>query len=83
MPPDRGRRADDYQPTIWDVTTFIGSFGLFFTMFCLFVRFLPMVAAAEVKSVLPQADPHHGDERVVIDSGGSTTIDRGGSCRSR
>ena len=32
-----------------------GSFGLFFTLFCLFVRFLPMVATAEVKTVLPQA----------------------------
>jgi hypothetical protein len=33
-------------------------------MFCLFVRFLPMVATAEVKTVLPQADPHwqHGHE---------------------
>ena len=49
-----------FQPTIWDICTFIGSFGLFFTMFCLFVRFLPMVAMAEVKTVLPQADPHHG-----------------------
>ncbi|MCC6160532.1 MAG: polysulfide reductase NrfD [Deltaproteobacteria bacterium] len=48
-----------FQPTIWDIFTFIGSFGLFFTMFCLFVRFLPMVAMAEVKTVLPQADPHH------------------------
>jgi hypothetical protein len=28
-------------------------------MFCLFVRFVPMVATAEVKTVLPQADPHH------------------------
>jgi hypothetical protein len=27
-------------------------------MFCLFVRFLPMVATAEVKTVLPQAHPH-------------------------
>jgi hypothetical protein len=27
-------------------------------MFCLFVRFLPMVATSEVKTVLPQADPH-------------------------
>jgi len=34
-------------------------------MFCLFVRFFPMVATAEVKTVLPQADPHwpHGPER--------------------
>jgi hypothetical protein len=29
-------------------------------MFCLFVRFVPMVATSEVKTVLPQANPHHG-----------------------
>jgi len=48
-----------FKPTFWDISTFVGSFGLFFTMFCLFVRFMPMVAMAEVKSVLPQA---HGRE---------------------
>ena len=47
-----------FSPTMWDVACLLGSFGLFFTMFCLFVRFLPMVATAEVKTVLPQADPH-------------------------
>ena len=47
-----------FSPTMWDVMCLLGSFGLFFTMFCLFVRFLPMVATAEVKTVLPQADPH-------------------------
>ena len=54
-----------FRPTIWDVSCLVGSFGLFFTMFCLFVRFLPMVATAEVKTVLPQADPHYrrGPER--------------------
>lgn len=50
---------DYYTPTVWDWLTFIGSFGLFFTMFLLFLRFLPMIAAAEIKGVLPQADPHH------------------------
>ncbi len=56
-----------FTPTIWDVACLLGSFGLFFTMFCLFVRFLPMVATAEVKTVLPQADPHWqpGPERQV------------------
>ncbi len=55
-----------YKPTIWDLSTLAGSFGLFFTMFCLFVRFLPSVAMAEVKGVMPQADPHAGeDERVI------------------
>jgi molybdopterin-containing oxidoreductase family membrane subunit len=30
-------------------------------MFMLFLKFVPMVAVSEVKAVLPQADPHHGD----------------------
>ena len=50
---------DYYSPTIWDMLTFIGSFGLFFTFFLLFLRFLPMVALSEVKGVLPAADPHY------------------------
>jgi Alternative complex III, ActD subunit len=56
-----------FSPTIWDISCLLGSFGLFFTMFCLFVRFLPMVATAEVKGVLPQAHVHgHSDpERAV------------------
>lgn len=56
-----------YSPTIFDIGTFIGSFGLFFTLFLLFVRFLPIVAISEVKGVLPQADPHH-----YTDSGSDT-----------
>ena len=37
-----------FTPTLWDVTTLAGSFGLFFTLFCLFVRYLPIVSMAEV-----------------------------------
>jgi len=55
-----------YTPTFWDVATFIGSFGLFFTMFCLFARFLPIVAMAEVKNVLPGANPHGDGPKAVI-----------------
>ncbi|MCK6594332.1 MAG: hypothetical protein L6Q33_03960, partial [Bacteriovoracaceae bacterium] len=40
-----------YSPTWVEVATFIGSFGLFFTLFLLFVRFLPAIAVSEVKSV--------------------------------
>jgi molybdopterin-containing oxidoreductase family membrane subunit len=47
-----------YRPTLWDGLTLLGSFGLFFTMFCQFVRFLPMVAMSEVKGVTPQARAH-------------------------
>ncbi|MEC7719192.1 MAG: NrfD/PsrC family molybdoenzyme membrane anchor subunit [Planctomycetota bacterium] len=45
---------DYFDPTPVDVMMLIGSFGLFFTLFLLFCRFLPMVAMAEVKSVMPQ-----------------------------
>jgi molybdopterin-containing oxidoreductase family membrane subunit len=50
-----------YRPTWVDLGTLAGSFGLFFLLFLLFLRYAPMVAIAEVKSVMPQADPHHGD----------------------
>jgi len=47
-----------FSPTIHDVLLFLGSFGLFLTLFLLFLRFGPMVAIAEVKGIMPQADPH-------------------------
>jgi molybdopterin-containing oxidoreductase family membrane subunit len=49
---------DYFTPTLWDWTTLIGSFGLFFTLFCLFLRYLPVIAMAEVKGVMPAANPH-------------------------
>ncbi|TPV94337.1 MAG: hydrogenase, partial [Myxococcales bacterium FL481] len=49
---------DYFTATIDDVFLLIGSFGLFFTLFCLFARYLPMLAISEVKSVMPQAKPH-------------------------
>jgi Ni/Fe-hydrogenase subunit HybB-like protein len=48
-----------YKPTWVDFLTLFGSIGLFLTLFLLFLRFLPMVAMAEVKQVLPQAKAKH------------------------
>ena len=50
-----------YSPTIWDIAIYLGTFGIFFTGFLLFLRFLPMASIAEVKLVLPESNPHHGD----------------------
>ncbi len=50
---------DYYSPTIWDILTFVGSFGLFLFLFLIFCRFLPIVAMSEVKGGLPEADPHY------------------------
>jgi len=44
---------DYYVPTFYDWSMTIGSFGLFFTLFLLFVRVFPTIAMAEVKAVLP------------------------------
>ena len=65
---------DYYAPTPWDIAAFIGSFGLFMTLFSLFCRYLPMVAMAEVKTVLPEADPHfHHPEAGADAVSGSTS----------
>jgi len=47
-----------FSPTWVDVLTLMGSFGLFFTLFMLFCRYLPQVALSEVKNMLPEAHPH-------------------------
>jgi hypothetical protein len=46
-----------YQPTIWDITTFVGSMGLFVWLMFLFIRFLPMISIAEMRTLLPPAQP--------------------------
>jgi molybdopterin-containing oxidoreductase family membrane subunit len=54
---------------------FAGTFGLFLSMFLLFVRFMPMIAIAEVKGVMPAADPHppgHGAHDDAHDHGHQT-----------
>ena len=50
-----------YKPTLVDIFTYLGTLGLFFTLFLLFIRWVPMIAIAEIKGVLPAADPHFGD----------------------
>jgi molybdopterin-containing oxidoreductase family membrane subunit len=49
-------------PTWVDIGIFVGSLGIFATLFLLFVKLLPTFAMAELKAVMPQADPHgHGE----------------------
>jgi molybdopterin-containing oxidoreductase family membrane subunit len=46
-----------YAPTTVEIATLLGSFGLFFTLFLLFFRFIPVIAVAEVKGVLKYGKP--------------------------
>jgi len=41
-----------FEMTFFDWSILAGSFGLFFTLFLLFVRFLPVIAMSEVKGVM-------------------------------
>ena len=49
----------DYIPTKIEIATLIGSFGLFFTCFLLFCRFVPMIAISEIKGVLREGRGSH------------------------
>ncbi len=44
-----------YTPTPIEIGTLLGSFGLFFTLFLLFCRLLPMIAMSEVKATVVEA----------------------------
>ena len=44
-----------YRATKWDYLTFVGTLGLFTTLFMLFVRFLPMIPMNEIRMLLPGA----------------------------
>jgi len=47
-----------FYPTLVDIGILIGSFGLFFTLFLLFIRFMPMIAIWEVKGVVTEQAGH-------------------------
>jgi Ni/Fe-hydrogenase subunit HybB-like protein len=49
-----------YYPTRWDWATYIGTFGLFFTLFFLFIRFLPMISIVEVRSLVHETSEEKG-----------------------
>ena len=41
-----------FYPTMYDIGDYIFSFGLFFTLFFLFAKFLPVINMAEVKAII-------------------------------
>ncbi len=56
-----------YYPTFWDWATFIGTMGLFLTLFYLFIRVLPIIAIFEVRTLTPAA---HASGAVPTDRAG-------------
>jgi molybdopterin-containing oxidoreductase family membrane subunit len=43
-----------YNPTFWDWSLYLGTFGLFFTLLFLFIRILPMINIFEMRLMLNQ-----------------------------
>jgi molybdopterin-containing oxidoreductase family membrane subunit len=67
-----------YSPTWVEIGIYIGTFGLFFTLYLIFTRVAPVVAIAEIKSILktsgdqyvgPNAIHHHGHDGHGHDDG--------------
>jgi molybdopterin-containing oxidoreductase family membrane subunit len=44
-----------YHGTFWDVSTYLGTLGLFFSLMFLFIRFLPSISIFEMRTILPEA----------------------------
>jgi Ni/Fe-hydrogenase subunit HybB-like protein len=45
-----------YSGTAYDWSAFIGTIGLFLTLFFLFIRFLPVISIFEMRTILPEAE---------------------------
>lgn len=52
---------DSYTPTIWDWGMYLGTFGLFFTLTFLFIRFVPMINVFEMRELIHHVKHHHHD----------------------
>jgi hypothetical protein len=45
-----------YRGTMFDWAAFVGTIGLFLTLFFLFIRFLPAISISEMRTILPDAE---------------------------
>ncbi len=54
-----------YAPTVWDYATMVGSLGLFFFLFFLFIRYLPMISITEMRELLPKKQGGGGGHSIM------------------
>ena len=47
---------DMFHPTIWDITIYVGTIGLFTVLFFLFIRGVPMISLHEIRALLVSKD---------------------------
>ena len=66
--------AQDFLPSSWhhyhpswvEIWTFVGTFGIFLSLFLLFMRFLPMFCMFEIKLVTPEGDGHKEPNKEIL-----------------
>ena len=75
-----------FQPTFVDIGTFMGTIGFFFVLFLLYARTFPVIAQAEVKTILKSSGEsfkrlraEHGDDHSHVQSVESYPADAGPS----
>jgi Ni/Fe-hydrogenase subunit HybB-like protein len=59
----------EYHPTIWDISTLLGTIGLFAALMFLFIRFLPSISMFEVRKLLTdqrKEQPQEQSEKVPL-----------------
>ncbi|MGE5602548.1 MAG: NrfD/PsrC family molybdoenzyme membrane anchor subunit, partial [Nitrososphaerales archaeon] len=49
-----------YIPTIWDITTFVGTLGVFFTLVFVFLRILPVISNYEMRELIVKKQATRG-----------------------
>jgi molybdopterin-containing oxidoreductase family membrane subunit len=50
---------DMYSGTVWDWGMYIGTIGLFITLFLLFIRVMPMISIFEMRTLVPESGSEH------------------------
>ncbi len=56
-----------YSPTFVEISMYMGTFGVFFTCFFLFAKYMPVIAIAEVKSVMKTSSEHYIAKTIAKD----------------
>ena len=47
-----------FQPTVFDILTYVGTLGIFTVAFLCFCRFLPMISMSEMRALVPGSQAH-------------------------
>jgi molybdopterin-containing oxidoreductase family membrane subunit len=59
--------ATYYTPTIYEIGFYLGTFGLFFTLYFLFSKFFPVIAIAEIKNILKRSGDTYKERMETVE----------------